>query len=137
MLVEIPFCLENEVIAKKFLNKLRYFINNEYDFRIFWKTKKKVQNLFYNKDRNKHPPCVIYEGVCSCSKNYIGETKRNAEIRFKEHNNPKYNSEPAKHLYEFPDHVFTWKILMTGSANNGIRKTQEAYFIILNRSTLN
>ena len=40
----------------------------------------------------------MYEGTCSCGTNYIGITDRNASLRFDEHNNPKKNSEPAKHI---------------------------------------
>ena len=104
--------------------------------RIVWNTRR-VQSLFINKDRNQHPSCVIYEGTCTCGKSYIGETKRNAASRWKEHTNPKLNSEPAKHLYQFPDHVFTWRVLLQASTNSKIRKAQEAYLIVLNRPVLN
>ena len=133
--VEVPFCLNNEKVSKRFLNRLKQFTHENYEFKIIWKTKK-VQNLFNNKDRNNHSSCVIYEGVCSCSANYIGETKRN-EVRWKEHENPKNNSELARHLLDYPDHKFTWKIIMPASKNNKIRKAQEAFYIVLNRPILN
>ena len=34
----------------------------------------------------------------SCGSRYIGETKRNAEVRWNEHNNPTKSLEPSKHL---------------------------------------
>ena len=40
-----------------------------------------MRNLFRLKSKNPHPACVIYEGICKCKENYIGETKRNVEIR--------------------------------------------------------
>ena len=33
------------------------------------------------KDKLAHRSCVIHEGQCSCKLSYIGETKRNCEIR--------------------------------------------------------
>ena len=65
--------------------------------------------------------CKIYEGICSCSANYIGETKRNVETRWNEHENPNKDSEPAKHLRKFPDHKFDWKILLTAPTNAKLR----------------
>ena len=49
--------------------------------------------------------------ICSCESNYIGITDRNAGLRYDEHNNPKKNSEPAKHIKRNEGHVFTWKIV--------------------------
>ena len=81
LLLEILFCIENESTVKRFTQKLHQFTQNKFDFATKWVTRK-VKQLFSNKDRNPHPPCKIYEGVCStCSKNYIGETKRNVETR--------------------------------------------------------
>ena len=37
-------------------------------------------------------------GDCSCGSRYIGETNRNAEVRWNEHNNPTKSSEPSKHI---------------------------------------
>ena len=50
------------------------------------------------KDKNDYKSCVIYKGDCSCGSRYIGETKRNVEVRWNEHNNPTKSSELSKHL---------------------------------------
>ena len=50
------------------------------------------------KDKNDYKSCVIYNGDCSCGSRYIGETKRNVEVRWNEHNNPTKCSELSKHL---------------------------------------
>ena len=39
-----------------------------------WVTKN-MRNLFHLKSKNPHTACAIYEGVCTCKENYIGETK--------------------------------------------------------------
>ena len=62
-----------------------------------WKTRN-IRSLFPLKDKNDYKSCVIYKGDCSCGSRYIGETKRNAEVRWNEHNNPTKSSEPSKHL---------------------------------------
>ena len=54
--------------------------------------------MFPLKDKSDYKLCVIYKGDCSCCSRYIGETKRNAEVRWNEHNNPTKSSEPSKHL---------------------------------------
>ena len=118
------------------MNKFHTFTNNTFDVAIKWMTKK-VKQLFNLKSRNPHPSCKIYEGVCSCGDKYIGETKRNVEIRFSEHNDPRKKSEPAKHLQCNLDHIFTWKILMSASLNIRTRKNLEASWIALSHPTLN
>ena len=105
VLIDIPFCNENERASKQLLKKLKVFTKEKYDFRIVWKTKK-VRQLFPLKEKNPYPSCKIYEGVCSCKENYIGETKRNVITRWNEHENPNKDSEPVKHLFQHPDHVF-------------------------------
>ena len=50
---------------------------------------------------------MIYEGQCSCDFRYIVETKRNVEVRWKEHEDPTGKSEPAKRLIESASHKFT------------------------------
>ena len=79
---------------------------------------------------------VVYEGKCNCGENYIGETGRNVTIRWDEHSDVSKNSEPAKHLYQFPKHRFNWKILRR--VPNIIRpKKDEAYYVMCLCPTLN
>ena len=54
---------------------------------ITWKTRN-IRLLFPLKNKNNYKSCVIYKGDCSCRLHYIGETKRNVEVRWNEHNNP-------------------------------------------------
>ena len=136
MLIEIPYCETNEKVAKRFLSKLKAFTKHSIDFAITWKTKK-VKQLFRTKDKNPHPACKIYEGVCSCAENYVGETKRNVETRWREHENLNKDSEPAKHLREFPDHSFEWKVIMNAPIKTRIRKNLEASIIAFKRPSLN
>ena len=92
--INIQFCNKNERASKQLLKKLKVFIKEKYDFRIVWKTKK-VRQLFPLKEKNPYPSFKIYEGVCSCKKNYIRETKRNVITRWNEHENPNKDSEAA------------------------------------------
>ena len=78
-----------------------------------------------------------YEGVCSCKENYIGETKRNVVTRWNEQENLKKDSEPAKHLFQQPGHVFQWKVLISAPMNNRKRKNLEAFFIVVKHPALN
>ena len=56
--------------------------------------------------------CVVYRGLCLCGAKYIGETQRNTEIRWSEHDERVHtNSECAKHLNERYGHEFEWLIL--------------------------
>ena len=64
VLMDIPFCNENEKVSKQLLKKLKVFTKEKYDFRIVWKTKK-VRQLLPLKDKNPYLSCKIYEGVCS------------------------------------------------------------------------
>ena len=54
-----------------------------------------------------------------------------------EHNNPNKDSEPAKHIRQFPEHAFEWKVLSTAPNNTRMRKTLEAYLIAIKRPPLN
>ena len=101
-----------------------------------WNTKK-VKTLFKLKSNNPHPSCKIYEGTCSCGETYIGETKRNVEVRWSEHNSLGGNSEPSKHLQLNNNHKFVWSILMTAPQNNRDRKSLEAFQIAIKRPSLN
>ena len=70
--------------------------------------------------------CVIYEGICVSEQTYIGETRRNVELRWEKHENTSKDSEPAKHLKENLCHKFSWKISFAAPENKRIRKTLEA-----------
>ena len=134
--IEIPFCEKNEQAVKMFLQKLDNFTKGHINVRIIWKTKK-VKQLFSLKDKNPYPACVIYEGQCSCGTQYIGETKRNAIVRWTEHNDPCKDSEPSRHLKDHLDHIFHWKIIMSAPHNFNARKNLEAAFIGMKRPPLN
>ena len=84
-----------------------------------------------------HRSCVIYEGRCSCKLSYIGETKRNSEVRWKEDEDPAGKSEPAKHLIKNDSHKFTWKVLSIATSHFCRRKILEAFFIALRKPALN
>ena len=108
------------------MKKFDIFIDNEYNIRIKWITKK-VEQLFKLKSRNPHPSCVIYEG----------ETVRTVEIRWQEHEDTQKDSEPAKHLKNNPTHSFTWKVLLPASSIRRIRQNMEASMIALKQPPLN
>ena len=72
---------------------------------MLWLTKK-VKSLFLVKDLNLHPSCKIYKDVRGCRKTYIGETIRNVEERWLEHNSADNKSEPAKHVADKKDTPF-------------------------------
>ena len=74
--------------------------------------------------------------MCICKENYIGETKRNVEIRWEEYSDINKISEPSRHLKSNPTHSFTWKIFMTARINDCVRKNVEASFIALGRPSL-
>ena len=82
--------------------------------------------MFPLKDKNHHPCCVIYEGLCSCGKKYMGETDRCAHLRTDEHENVKKVSEPAKHLKANAGHSFTCKMLCNAPNTEAKRKIMEA-----------
>ena len=100
---------ENELAAKRFLHKFHEFTKNTYDVAIKWVTRK-VKSLFSLKDKSPYHSCVIYEGICNRGENYIGETIRNASVRWNEHEDPKKDSEPAEHLRVNKENKFEWKI---------------------------
>ena len=64
ILVEIPYCEENENASKHFIKKFEAFTNQRYRIAIKWITRN-VKSLFKVKSKNQHPSCVIYRGKCS------------------------------------------------------------------------
>ena len=93
--------------------------------------------MFPLKDKYDNKSCVIYKGDCSCGSRYTGETKRNAEVRRNEHNNPTKCSEPSKHLRNNINHYFTWTVTSHAPKNANIRKNLEASYIALWKPDLN
>ena len=63
ILVEIPYCEENENASKHFITKFEAFTNQHYKIAIKWITKK-VKLLFKVKSKNLRSSCVIYRGMC-------------------------------------------------------------------------
>ena len=79
--VEIPYCEINEIKSKHFLRNFHKFINNSFRMVITLKTRN-IRSLFPLKGKNDYKSCVIYKGDCFCGSRYIGESKRNAEVRW-------------------------------------------------------
>ena len=73
----------------------------------------------------------IKEFACSCVSRCIGETKRNAEVRWNEHNNPTKSLEPSKHLERKVNHCFTWTVISNAPKNVKAMKILEASYITL------
>ena len=94
LFLQVPFCEANEKRSKHFLNKFYNFANEKVELIIRWKTRN-LKSLFPLKDKDLHPACKIYKGICSCGLTYVGETKRNVEVRYSEHNHPSGKSEPS------------------------------------------
>ena len=121
------------------MKKLTDYTNNKYIFKIIWTTRN-IRSLFPLKDRVQHVSCVIYEGKCTCDEEYIGETIRITDIRWKEHTSPSPTStltDPAKHIMENPTHQFTWKVITRAPQNKLKRLILEAYFIAKRRPKIN
>ena len=136
ILIEVPYCEKNETSSKRFLKKFHELTNDLFEIKIKWITKK-MRDLFCLKSKNHHPACAICEGGCTYKANYMGETKRNVEIRWEEHSDIKTISEPSRHLKSNPTHAFTWKALITAPINDRVKRNLEASFIALSRPSLN
>ena len=135
-LFKLPYCPSHERDLKRFVDKIESFTNGKLKFIVLWSTRK-MKSLFPLKNRIKHLSCVIYEGKCSCGKRYIGETIRNSDIHWNEHESTTGKSEPAKHLADNKSHMFTRKVLASASLHIRKRKTLKAFFIIKCKPDLN
>ena len=79
------------------------------------------------KDHVVHKANVSYKGTCSCSQLYIGEAKRNTEVRWKEHCSTKKTSEVGDHLLMNPGHTVNWEILTNAPKQVNKRKILEFF----------
>ena len=132
----VPYCPKNEQEIYSVIRKLEQFTNNEYQIKIIWNTTK-LRSLFKIKDKTLHQSNVIYEGECTCNAKYIGETERNAQTRWSEHNSNDGKSRPSKHLIDNPTHEFSWRILSIAPRDYKKRKILEAYYIRSKMPNLN
>ena len=73
----------------------------------------------------------------NCGEIYIVEAGRNVTIRWDEHSDIYKNSEPAKHVKQFPEYRFNWKILRRVPNKVRQRKIREAYCVMCLHPTLN
>lgn len=59
----------------------------------------------------------MFKRACVCDKIFIGETIRNANIRWNEHDDICKGSESAKHLNENLNNKFKWETLLQAPKN--------------------
>ena len=128
LFLQVPFCEANEKRSKSFLNKFYNFTNEKFKLIIRWKTRN-LKSLFPLKDKDLHPACKIYGRIYSCESTYVGEIKRNVEVRYSEHNNPSGKSETSKHFHQNINHVFTCSVICSAPKSDRTRKNLAALFI--------
>ena len=136
IVAEIPFCEFNEKRLSIFTKKFNYFTNDSYDLNIVWETKK-VKPFFPLKDKNLHPSCKIYYGLCSWGENYVRETERNISVRYDKHNQPSNKTKPAANLQQNNEHYFFWRILGHASSNARTCINFGKFFVPIMRPILN
>ena len=74
-------------------------------------------------------PTSIYRGRCLCGSDYIGETVRNARLRWNEHEKgTDKNSECAEHLNENDYHEIKWQSIFWLFHNCDSRTHEDALF---------
>ena len=132
--MQIPFLEVNEKGSKKFLNKFYNFSNEKFKLVIRRKTRN-LKSLFPLKDKDLHFTCKICKG--SCESTYVGETNRNVEVRYSEHNHPSGKSEPSKHLNQNINHMFNWSVICSAPKIDRTRKDLEAFYITIMKPNLN
>ena len=81
------------------------------------------------KDPALHRANVIYKGTCSCSEFYVGETKRNTEVRWREYSSIKKMSKVGDHLLMNSGHMVNWEILTNAPKQVNKRKILKAFYI--------
>ena len=93
--------------------------------------------MFPLKDKNDYKSHVIHKGDCTCRSRYIGETRRNVEVRWNEHNNLTKRSEPSKHLRSNINHYFLWAVISNASKNAKTKKNLETSYVAFWKPDLN
>ena len=126
-MTKILYCEEKKNASKHFIKKFVAYTNHRYRIATKWITRK-AKSLFKVKSKNPHPSYVIKRGKCLCGEEYIGETERNMEKRWSEHNNPIEKTKAARHLSNNISHLFAWEVLIPGSKDKRIHKNLEAFF---------
>ena len=125
---------KKEKVSKQLVKKLNPFPKEKYDFWIVWKTKK-VKQLSSRKI------CILYVKsiMMSVIANKIAQVKLNEMLLLAEMSMkiPQKDSEPTKHLFQHPDHVCQWKVLISAPMGTCKRKNLEAFFIWVRHLTLN
>ena len=91
--VDAPYCPRNEYEVKRFIEKIESFTEGKIMLIVLWSTRN-IKSLFPLKNKVGHQSCLIYIGRFFCKLSYIGETKRNSEVRWKEHQDPAGRSSP-------------------------------------------
>ena len=134
--IRIPYCKKNEILIRKYINKIREFTNNNIKITYSWITSK-IKASFPTKDKLTNHYNIIYKGICNGNQSYLGEIGRNATTRWKEHERLKGNSEPAKHIAINPEHSFTWILIERALHENKKKKLLEAYHIMINKPSIN
>ena len=86
LMLERKFCQQNEEVVNKFINHLTIITKEKSLFIVLWTSSAK-QSLFPIKDKVCHISRAIYQGICSCGATYIGDSVRNAFVRWSELNN--------------------------------------------------
>ena len=113
----------------KFIKTLERFTEEKYPFVTIWKIRD-TRSLFNLKDKVSHVSSVVYEAKCNCVENYIDETGRNVTITWDEYSDIGKDLEPSKHLNEYPEHRFNWKILKRAPNKIRQRKVHEGYYVM-------
>ena len=127
---ELPYCPQNELVARRFLPKFYQITNQNFQATIKWITKK-AKSLFSLKDKNPYPACQIYKGTCVCDETYIAETIRNVDFRWYEHEDIRKESEAVKHLRKNLNRKCNWETLLQASKSYEQRKYQEVFLYLL------
>ena len=91
--VDAPYCPRNEYEVKRFIEKIESFTEGKIMLIVLWSTRN-IKSLFSLKNKVGHQSCVIYKGNFFCKLSSTGETKRNSEVRWKEHEDPAGKSNP-------------------------------------------